>query len=110
MNEVDAPLKKMFHDEARRPAVLFYDLACRYRRHLLVRGDQFFVATFLIVDRFHFRAHRELDCAEFNSPNQQDNPFSWSMDNNNRPSFHINSSMAESNNAWLADTGTTHSS
>ena len=50
--EVDRALKKLFRDETRRPAVLYYDTACGYEEFLRKRKDQFWVGTQLVVDRY----------------------------------------------------------
>ena len=52
--------------------------------------------------RFHMKSHRELDCAEFSSPNHVDNAMLWHVGNDGNPTPHFNSSIAESNNAWVS--------
>ena len=51
MREVDVVLRRMFPDESRRPAVLYYDLACRYRDYIRTRHPLFWRGTLLAVDR-----------------------------------------------------------
>ncbi|CAN0319880.1 unnamed protein product [Scytosiphon promiscuus] len=43
-----------------------------------------------------------MDCAEYNSPEHKDNRMLWHLDDEGNPHFNFNSSMAESNNAWLS--------
>ncbi|CAN0311819.1 unnamed protein product [Ectocarpus sp. 13 AM-2016] len=100
--EVDRALKKLFRDETRRPAVLYYDTACGYEEFLRKRKDRFWVGAQLVVDRFHFKTHVGLMCAKFNNPNHQDNPLLWHTGEDGNPSPNFNSSIAESNNAWLS--------
>lgn len=52
--------------------------------------------------RFHFGTHREMDCAEHNSPEHEANPMLWHLWTTT--TFTIStfkSSMAETHNAWL---------
>lgn len=49
MEEVWACLQRMFPDETRVPAVLFYDTACALRVFLLLRAIVFL--SLLVVDR-----------------------------------------------------------
>lgn len=52
--------------------------------------------------RFHFKTHVGLRCAQFNNPNHQDNPLLWHTAEDGNPAPNFNSSIAESNNAWLS--------
>ncbi|CAN0127766.1 unnamed protein product [Pylaiella littoralis] len=52
LREVDEALKSMFREEARRPAVLYYDPACGYDRNLRARNNIFWRGTHLVVDRY----------------------------------------------------------
>eukprot|EP00752_Nemacystus_decipiens_P004620 g4217.t1 len=102
MVEVDKALKTLFADPSRRPAVLFYDNACGYDVYLNARNDQFWRNTQLVVDRFHFKTHVSIRCAIFNNPNHQNNPLLWHTGEDGNPRLNFNSSMSESNNAWLS--------
>lgn len=52
--------------------------------------------------RFHFKAHRQLRCAEFCSPHHTENRMLWHLGDDGTPTANFNSSMAESNNAWVS--------
>ncbi|CAN0511229.1 unnamed protein product, partial [Laminaria digitata] len=55
--------------------------------------------------RFHFLNHNETDCNMFCNPNKKDNPLLWHVDGDGRHVFKWNSSMAKSNNAFIAGLG-----
>ncbi|CAB1106722.1 unnamed protein product [Ectocarpus sp. CCAP 1310/34] len=96
--EVDAVLKKIVPDEDRRPTIFFYDTAYLFDRYLSRRGDLSWVATMLIVQ---YWGRKGLLCSLFNSPNDDDNPLLWNVQEA-PPEFYWNSSMGESNNGWLS--------
>ncbi|CAN0518823.1 unnamed protein product, partial [Ectocarpus sp. 12 AP-2014] len=112
--EVDRALKKLFRDEIRPPAVPYYDTAYGYKEFLRKRKDRFWVGTQLVVDstpptpspchakRIHIKTHVGLMCAKFNNPNHQDNPLLWHTGEDGNPAPNFDSSIAESNNAWLS--------
>lgn len=52
LQEVDAGLTRIFPDEDSRPAVVFYDNTCGYRRYLVGRGDTSWRNTQLVVHRY----------------------------------------------------------
>lgn len=52
LQEVDAALREIFPDEAKRPVILFYDKACQLRPYFLNRGDLSWRGTLLLVDRY----------------------------------------------------------
>ncbi|CAM9811413.1 unnamed protein product, partial [Laminaria digitata] len=100
--EVATALNHVWKHENTRPEILFYDLACRRRRYLQHHPDAGWDGTLNYVDRFHFLNHNETDCNNYCNPNKKDNRLLWRRDVNNRDVFRWNSSMAESNNAFIA--------
>jgi len=80
---------------------LFYVGAPDTRHTVAARTPMLVPVAVCTRFRFHFTTHRELDCAEFCSPEATDDETLWGVDADGEPKFLWNSSVAESSNAWV---------